>query len=35
MGIKVLAEGVDSQNQIDFLTAKLCEEVQGFHMANH
>ena len=30
MGFKVLAEGVDSQNQIDFLKSKLCDEVQGF-----
>ena len=30
MSFKVLAEGVDKQNQIDFLKGKFCDEVQGF-----
>lgn len=30
MNFKVLAEGVEAQNQIDFLKDKKCDEVQGF-----
>lgn len=31
--LKVLAEGVETQEQLDFLTARKCEEVQGYFFA--
>ena len=30
LGIKVLAEGVETENQLDFLNQKMCDNVQGF-----
>ncbi|WP_210411563.1 putative bifunctional diguanylate cyclase/phosphodiesterase [Oceanispirochaeta crateris] len=31
MGLKVIAEGVESNSQISFLTEKSCDEIQGFY----
>ena len=31
LGMKVVAEGVETQGQLDFLTAKECDEVQGYY----
>jgi diguanylate cyclase (GGDEF)-like protein/PAS domain S-box-containing protein len=31
LNLKVLAEGVESQQQLDFLRANRCDEVQGFY----
>ncbi len=33
MNIKVVAEGVESQNQLDFLQEQQCDEVQGYLMS--
>lgn len=33
MGLKVVAEGVETQEQVDFLTNLECEELQGFYFS--
>ena len=33
LGLQVVAEGVESQAQVDFLTANQCDEIQGYHFA--
>lgn len=33
LGIKVVAEGVENKQELDFLTAKKCDEVQGFYFS--
>ena len=33
MGMKVVAEGVETQEQLDFLRANNCDEIQGFLLA--
>jgi diguanylate cyclase (GGDEF)-like protein/PAS domain S-box-containing protein len=33
MGIKVVAEGIENKLELDFLTAKKCDEAQGFYFS--
>ncbi|WP_136681340.1 EAL domain-containing protein [Neptunomonas sp. XY-337] len=33
LGIKVIAEGAESQEQVDFLSAQQCDEIQGYYFA--
>lgn len=31
LGMNVLAEGVETENQLDFLNQKMCNNVQGYY----
>ncbi|MGV8907232.1 MAG: putative bifunctional diguanylate cyclase/phosphodiesterase [Acetobacterium sp.] len=31
MGLKTIAEGVETKNQLDFLNSRMCDEIQGFY----
>jgi len=33
LGLKVLAEGVERQSQLDFLAHEGCHEIQGFYFS--
>ena len=33
LGLRVVAEGVENQDQLDFLDAEGCDGVQGLHLA--
>lgn len=33
LDLEILAEGVETQNQLDFLKSKKCGEIQGFYFS--